>query len=1311
MKQYRVFVTTIIFILIISIILGNLSSLPNYLQSPEYEKEDLSDLDINPRVNTRSLNQTMLKPTACTSTRTGARTKTIDYYTQVIELKEKTNTTGNTFQLLRNSTVIDAKLSLTGLPSFDYTQWDPCSVITDHAYDDKSKSPAIALDSLEAVHVVWMDTGRHDLYTTDWDIIHTKKEDSKWQTFNIVSTEKNKPSRWPDIFIDNSDNVHIVWVDKADIDDNGDDQDIFYRRIWNDRRGMSATATKVISKEVGYGNSSEPKIAINKSGDIFVVWEDFGEYLGNGKDSDIMCRVWFQKNETWSIIYTLSDNTNNDNSTEPAIAVEGDTVFVVWTDEGDINESGTDQDIVFRSWDGTNWTESLVISNNSFDGDSNNATIDVNDGEIYIAWEDTGDINNSGSDKDIILKQFYQSMWHDSIVISDHTQDGKSTKPDIDVDLDGNIHLVWVDDGEIIANNSDNDIIYRQYDRLLDNWSKYVVISDCQNDGDSTEPRLSVAKNGRLEIVWSDDGNIDSSGIDLDIIYRTSAYLYPSNLELRICSIGQDAADWNRTGKFDGQTFINQTLLINKLNTLIGQMTLPEEELQLIFYSDSKGKIKISDFEITITSTPLKPTNLRLINEEHDHVKSHSPILGWDFRDNDSIKQGGFEIEVGSSVDSNDMWCYKQVDYKYEFIEYDGNTLSDNLSYYFRVRVLDPDGAWSLWSSYCYFTMNALPNVIDLTPKNGFADVFIDIEWYGTDLNNDDLNYTLEAYFNNTWNILLEKKPDTHYRLNTAGLKSYELVDIRCKCFDGYEESKEWNNPEGKITIIHNNPPSIEITAPPEIGAVANDSYLIRWKSHDLDENDKLKIDIFYDIDTNLNEKTTIILNQPDTGSYLWNTTKISHGGQYYICIGISDNKSYSFKYSTGLLIIDHTVDTNPPRVLTTDPPTDSHNIPINQVIRVRFSKDMNTKTLTSDFFIVKDSLDRKVEGSIWYKSTEKELIFYPDNYLDFGQIYSVIVKAGISDLSGNSMEDDYTWSFSTIPRGVDNKPPNILSVTPENLQMEIGARPYLTAVFSEEIDIASLSPSPVFIYDQNGNCVDTETIFISDENKLRIDIYRELKLDTKYTVFVTSEIRDLAGHGLDGNKNGISEGSPVDDYQWSFKTEKSKNGLNNDIAEENIDSSNLYTWSIIGIIIIIIITGLIIKRQVARQKFAVHDIFVIYHDGRLLAHQTFESISNIEESAMGGMLTAIQNFVAESFRDSDTEKLDEIKYGKLKIILIHGNSIYLAAVCSGELHGLKFKKDMVNLLSFIELKFQKVLDNWDGSMKQVREIRELIRI
>jgi hypothetical protein len=656
-----------------------------------------------------------------------------------------------------------------------------------------------------------------------------------------------------------------------------------------------------------------------------------------------------------------------------------------------------------------------------------------------------------------------------------------------------------------------------------------------------------------------------------------------------------------------------------------------------------------------------------------------------------------------------------------EAVEYNGVSLLDNQTYYFRIITKDPDGAWSPWSESTEFSMNSLPVINELKPIDGTADEFIDLSWQGFDSDGDDLNYTLQVKYDFNWRYEINMTPVTNYRFNTENFHTLEDIDFRIMVFDGYESSKVYYNPKGNITIIHNNPPSVKISAPDANGGIANEYYRILYKSFDIDDEDSHTIDLYYSETKNFEDKNTIELALPDTGQYVWNTANINQG-HYYICIVISDGKSMNHTFSDGLLTIDHTVDTNPPRVVSTVPDPDSHDIPLSQQISVKFNKPMNIKTVTSpDFFIVKDSTDRIVEGRRDYIESDFELIFKSDYTLEYGQKYTVILKAGIKDASGKfldgngdyiqqkSTEDDYIWSFSTVPRSVDTSPPTILFGTPEDQSQDVDVK-FITAVFNEEIDRSTLTPAPVFMYDKIGTVVDIEIIFLSDQNKLRIDFYGDLKPGTKYTILITAVIRDLAGHGLDGNGDGKSQSSPVDDYSWSFTTKESVIHENGVSSDEQWDSTVIISISLILLILIIIIIGLIVKKKIKREKFIIHDIFVVYDDGRLLAHQSFESISNVEESAMGGMLTAIQNFVLESFRHQETEKLEEIRYGKLKIVLAHGKNVYLAAVCTGDFRINNFKKDMHNLLALIEYKFEKVLDNWDGSMKKVKGIRELIR-
>jgi hypothetical protein len=83
---------------------------------------------------------------------------------------------------------------------------------------------------------------------------------------------------------------------------------------------------------------------------------------------------------------------------------------------------------------------------------------------------------------------------------------------------------------------------------------------------------------------------------------------------------------------------------------------------------------------------------------------------------------------------------------------------------------------------------------------------------------------------------------------------------------------------------------------------------------------------------------------------------------------------------------------------------------------------------------------------------------------------------------------------------------------------------------------------------------------------------------------------------------------------------------------------------------------------------FSMREVFLIQREsGLLLAHIHPGSESATDSDLIGGMLTAIRDFVRDSFGQGQTEKeLDEIQYGDQRIIIQNGQHAYLAVVING---------------------------------------------
>ncbi|MFZ1291658.1 MAG: OmpA family protein [Melioribacteraceae bacterium] len=122
---------------------------------------------------------------------------------------------------------------------------------------------------------------------------------------------------------------------------------------------------------------------------------------------------------------------------------------------------------------------------------------------------------------------------------------------------------------------------------------------------------------------------------------------------------------------------------------------------------------------------------------------------------------------------------------------------------------------------------------------------------------------------------------------------------------------------------------------------------------------------------------------------------------------------------------------------------------------------------------------------------------------------------------------------------------------------------------------------------------------------------------------------------------------------------------------------------------------------------FEMKEIFLIHESTGILISHVSSSIfqKTVDADLISGMLTAIKNFVSESFNtSSENQNLYEIQYGDSKIILERGRYSYLALVISGqEPTSLNSKLSELNIE--IHKKYHKQLREFDGNVYPFREI------
>ena len=171
--------------------------------------------------------------------------------------------------------------------------------ITHVNYDDESDSNhsnvgGIASDIFGNIHVIWQDEGEQSGNGGDPDIFYRKWNSTRksWEPRVLVSNHPANiyTSIRARICTDQGGGVHIVWLDKSDVDGAGPNRaDVFYKK-WDALTDTWEGTISLTNDLLDSYNSYRPDIASDNLGNIFVVWNDPSGLLGSGSDHDVYLR-------------------------------------------------------------------------------------------------------------------------------------------------------------------------------------------------------------------------------------------------------------------------------------------------------------------------------------------------------------------------------------------------------------------------------------------------------------------------------------------------------------------------------------------------------------------------------------------------------------------------------------------------------------------------------------------------------------------------------------------------------------------------------------------------------------------------------------------------------------------------------------------------------------------------------------------------------------------------------------------------------------------------------------------------------------
>jgi len=148
--------------------------------------------------------------------------------------------------------------------------------------------------------------------------------------------------------------------------------------------------------------------------------------------------------------------------------------------------------------------------------------------------------------------------------------------------------------------------------------------------------------------------------------------------------------------------------------------------------------------------------------------------------------------------------------------------------------------------------------------------------------------------------------------------------------------------------------------------------------------------------------------------------------------------------------------DTTPPTVTATSPASGATNVPVTTSVTATFSEPMASGTITTSTFTLQDTTAASsVAGTVAYDSGTNTATFTPSAALAAGDGFTATVKGGtggVTDLAGNPLAADFTWSFTSA--APDATAPTVQLTAPADGSTVGGISVTLSATASDNVAV-----------------------------------------------------------------------------------------------------------------------------------------------------------------------------------------------------------------------------------------------------------------
>ena len=114
-----------------------------------------------------------------------------------------------------------------------------------------------------------------------------------------------------------------------------------------------------------------------------------------------------------------------------------------------------------------------------------------------------------------------------------------------------------------------------------------------------------------------------------------------------------------------------------------------------------------------------------------------------------------------------------------------------------------------------------------------------------------------------------------------------------------------------------------------------------------------------------------------------------------------------------------------------------------------------------------------------------------------------------------------------------------------------------------------------------------------------------------------------------------------------------------------------------------------------------IHNLFLLSKSGIVISNLSAKNVEQTDVDIMGGMFTAVKDFMEDAVSASTTSSLNDIQFGNFHVKFASGAFSELAVVYTGILNQ-EAEDSITDTLIAFELENMKILENWDGDMSKL---------